>query len=405
MSATCSGRLRGVILPDMIDVAQARADTLGCESVAHLNNAGSSLPPRQVVDAVVDYLRVEEMMGGYEAAAHAGAELDAVYSSAAHMLNCRPDEIAFTANASDSWWRAFSSIALQRGDRVLLGHSEFQSNAFGLLQAAERGVLLDVVPNTPTGEIDLEALDRRLNDDVKLVCLTQISMANGSIHPAAAVGERARSVGATYLLDACQAAGQLPLDVEELGCDFLAFTGRKFMRGPRGTGILYARESIHDRLHPSPFVDGRSAEWTSPMTYELQPDARRFEFGEQNFAGKIGLAVAIDYALSIGLEPIAARVGELAAELRRRLRYLPGVEVRDEGQHQSGIVTFTLDGHAPLEVQGELGRHGVNVSAPGRRNAQLDLGVRGLDAVVRAGIHYYNTEDEIQRLVAVVATM
>ncbi len=386
----------------MIDIAQVRAETPGCAAVTHFNNAGSSLPPRPVVDAVVDYLRLEESMGGYEAAAHSEPQLDAVYPAAAQMLNCRSDEIAFTANASDSWWRAFSSIPLQPGDRVLLGHSEFQANAFGLLQAAERGVVLTVVPNDANGEIDLDAFDRLADERVKVVCLTQISMANGAIQPAAAVGERARALGAIYLLDACQAAGQLPLDVEELGCDFLAFTGRKFMRGPRGTGILYARESVMDQLGPPPFVDGRSADWTGPFTYELAPGARRFEFGEQNFAGKAGLGVAVEYAMSVGLDSVAARVGHLAGTLRQQLETVPGVEVHDEGRHQSGIVTFTVAGSTPSQIQRELASQRINVSAPGKRNAMLDLGGRGLEAVVRAGVHYFNTEEELQRLVGAV---
>ena len=387
----------------MIDVARVRAETPGCESVVHFNNAGSSLPPRPVVDAVVDYLRLEESMGGYEAHDHAAEQLDRVYGAASDLLGCSPGEIAFTANASDSWWRAFSSIELEPGDRVLLGHSEFQTNAFGLMQAAGRGVELEIVPNDSSGEIDLDALDRLLDDRVKLVSLTHISMANGAIQPAAQVGAMARSAGAIFLLDSCQAAGQLPLDVDELGCDFLTFTGRKFVRGPRGTGILYSRESVIERLGETPFVDGRSAEWLDGMAYEYQPGARRFEFGEQNFAGKAGLAVAIDYALDIGIGTIRTCVAELADELREALAGLDGVAVHDEGTQRSGIVTFTVDGTTSAEVKSHLSANGFNVSAPGRRNAQLDLGVRGLDSIVRAGVHYFNTSAEVERLVAAVA--
>ena len=387
----------------MIDISQVRADTAGCESVVHFNNAGSSLPPRQVVDAVVEYLRLEEAMGGYEAHDHAAAQLDRVYGAAAELLNCRPGEIAFTANASDSWWRAFSSVALEPGDRVLLGHSEFQTNAFALMQAAARGVELSVVPNDSSGDIDLHGFAELLDERVKLVSLTHISMANGAVQPAAEVGALARSVGAIFLLDSCQAAGQLPLDVEELGCDFLAFTGRKFMRGPRGTGILYARESVMPRLGVTPFVDGRSAEWTGDFTYEYQPGAQRFEFGEQNFAGKAGLAVAIDYALELGIDAIQHRITDLASELRTALAELEDVVIHDEGTQHSGIVTFTVGGAACADVKAHLSSNRINVSAPGRRNAQLDLGTRGLDAVIRAGVHYFNTSDEIAQLVSAVS--
>ena len=344
-------------------------------------------------------------MGGYEAEADRRDDLRRVYSATSTMLGCSPAEVAFTANASDSWWRAFISIPLSPGDRVLTGHSEFSTGGLGLLQARERGVIVDVIPNDDHGEIDLDALDSRLGDDVKAIVLTQISMSNGAVQHAAAVGERARAAGAVYLLDACQAAGQMPLDVDELMCDFLLFTGRKFMRGPRGTGVLYARSSVIEQLGQTPFLDGRSADWATADTYRYRGEARRFEFGEQNFAGKAGLGVAIEHALDIGLEAIASRVQAMATRLRSELDALPGVTVRDEGTIQSGIVTFTVDGHPPLDVRSTLGRLGINVSSPGRENAQWDLGARGLEMVVRAGVHYFNTDEEIDRLTAAVASL
>ncbi|MCP3857588.1 MAG: aminotransferase class V-fold PLP-dependent enzyme, partial [Actinomycetia bacterium] len=386
-----------------IDLERIRTDTPGAADIAHLNNAGSSLPPRPVVDAVVHYLRLEERMGGYETAAHQADQLDAVYDATARLLNCQPDEVAFTTSASDSWWRAFSAVPLAPGDRVLAGRSEFQTNAFGLLQARERGVQVDIVPHDADGVIDLEALDAMLDERVKLISLTHVSMSNGCVHPAAAVGERARAAGAFFLLDSCQAAGQLPLDVHQLGCDFLVYTGRKFMRGPRGTGILYARSSVLDRLGPSPFVDGRSAHWSSPDTYEFLPQAQRFEFGEQNYAGKVGLGVATQYALDIGIDAIAQRIAVLAGRLRSELAAIDGVEVRDEGVEQCGIVTFTVAGHEAKAVFQALQDRGVNVSAPGVHNAQNDLAPRGLDAVVRAGVHYFNTDADLDSLLTVVA--
>ncbi len=387
----------------MLDIAEVRADTAGCDGVAHFNSAGSSLPPRQVVDAVVDYLRQEELLGGYEAQAAMADRLEVVYRASARLLNCEPQHIAFANNASDAWWRAFSSVPLASGDRVLIGRSEFQANAFGLLQARDRGVQIDVVPNDDMGEIDLNALDSMIDGNVALIALTQISMSNGAVQPAAEVGKRARRAGIPFLLDACQAAGQLPLDVEELGCDFLVYTGRKFMRGPRGTGILYVRPSILDHLGPTPFVDARSAVWTGPETYHFQTGSTRFEVGELNYAGKAGLGVATEYALNIGIDAIADRVQLLANRLRSELAQIEGVQVRDEGRRHSGIVTFTVESVEPSEVQAALSKASVNVSAPGRNNAQLDLGTRGIESVVRAGVHYFNTDDEIDRLLAVVS--
>ena len=390
-----------------IDIVKVRGDTAGCEDVLHFNNAGSSLPPRQVVDAMVDYLRTEEVMGGYEIAADRAAELNVVYDASARYLNCDPSEIASTISAGDGWWRAFSSVPLEAGDRVLVGHSEYQANAFGWLQARERGAVVDVVPNDPGGDFDVEAFESMLDERVKLVSLTMVAMTNGAIHPAADVGRVLKASGsdAIYLLDACQAAGQLPLDVDELGCDFLHYTGRKFMRGPRGTGVLFARNDVHAKLGQTGFIDGRSAVWTSADTYEYMPGAKRFEFGEYGYGGKVGLGVATNYMLDLGIDAIAARVTSLSSLLRFDLSAIPKVAVLDTGTNKCGIVTFDVDGMSAQDVQAALSAKGINVSTPGVMLAQLELGPRSIDAVVRAGVHYFNIEEEVARFCEAVAEL
>ena len=222
-------------------------------------------------------------MGGYEAAEAHADEIDDVRRSAAEVLGFGVDEIAFQGSAIEGWWRAFLSIPIAPGDRVLASSSEHQSNAFGLLQARERGVVVDVVPNDTAGTIDLDALGSMIDERVKLVCLTQISMANGAVQPAAAVGRLCRGVGLPYLLDACQAAGQLPLDVDAHGVRLPVRHGPHVDAGPSSTV---------DALGPSPFVDGRSAEWLDRWDWQHTPGAQRFEIGERSYAGQIGLAVA-----------------------------------------------------------------------------------------------------------------
>lgn len=389
----------------MIDLARVRGDTLGVDDIVHLNNCGSSLPPRSVVDAQVDYLREEQRMGGYEVAAARSDDLHDFTVLTARMLGCGVDEVAFQGSAIEGWWRAFLSINLQPGDRVLAGTSEYQGNAFGLLQARDRGVLVETIPNDERGTIDLAALAAAIDDRVGLVCLTQVSMSNGAVHPAADVGRLCRDAGVPFLLDACQVAGQRPLDVDRLGCDFLVYTGRKFMRGPRGTGVLYARRSTVDRLGPSPFVDGRSGTWTGGDTWEHTPGAARFELGERSFAAQVGLAEATRYALDVGLDTIAERVGMLAERLRGQLAGLDLVRVRDEGDDRCGIVTFTLEGLTAAEVRSSLGAAGINIGAPGAVNARWDLGRRNIDAVARVGVHYFNSEHELDRLVDAVADL
>jgi cysteine desulfurase/selenocysteine lyase len=385
--------------PATIDVARARAQTPGTAHVTHLNNAGTALPPRPVTDAVIEHLRREATIGGYEAADAAAEQIENVPTAVARLLSCRPTEIAIVENATRAWDMAFYSLPFEPGDRILTGRSEYASNAIALLQTSRRtGARIEVIEDDESGQIDLAELERRIDADVKLISLTHVPTQSGLVNPAAEVGRLARAAGVPFLLDACQSAGQLPLDVEELGCDLLSATGRKYLRGPRGTGFLYARHGFLESLEP-PFLDLHSAEWTSPDEYEVVPDARRFESWEGNVAAKIGLGVAVDYALSWGLAAIEARVTGLAARLRAQLAELPGVRVHDHGRRLCGLVTFTVDGVGAGEVVARLRVLAINTSVSASTSSQYDLPHRGLSEVVRASVHYYNTEDELTRLV------
>ncbi len=388
-----------------IDVAAVRADTPGCREIVHLNNCGTALPPQPVLDSMIDYLRLEASVGGYEAMDEAADDLARVYTAGAELLNCDPGELAFTTGASEAWWRAFLSVPLEAGDRVLIGRTEYIANALALLQVAERGVQVDVIPDDEHGQVDVSVLAEMLDGRVKLVCLTSIAMTNGLVNPTGEVGALVRPTDAYFLVDACQAVGQMPVDVEEFGADFLSFTGRKFVRGPRGSGMLYVRAAILDELATPTFIDGRSADWTSEVSYELQPTAQRFELFECSYGAKVGFGKAIDYALDLGLEAIDRRVSDLADRLRGGLDSVSGVRVLDTGLRRCGIVTFDVAGRQAGAVTADLHAIGINTGSPGISGSRYDVASRSVDAVVRAGVHYYNTEDEIDRLVAEVAIL
>ncbi len=389
----------------MFDVARARALTPGCENVLHLNHAGASLPPSPVVDTVVAHLRREAEIGGYEAADEADDRLGAVYGSASRLLGAEADEIALVENATRAWDMAFYSFRFRAGDRILVGRAEYVSNVVAALHvAARQGVSVEVVEDDEHGQIDVGDLEARIDDRVRLVALTHVPTSGGLVNPAAEVGRVARAAGVPFLLDACQSAGQLPLDVAELGCDVLAFTGRKYVRGPRGTGVLYVRRALADRLEP-PFVELASATWTGPDRYELVPGARRFETWERSIAGLLGLGAAIDHALEWGLDAIAARVSALAEALRERLGAIDRVAVHDKGLRRCGIVTFTVDGLESGEAKRRLAAQRISTSVSSPSSAQLDLPARGLGDVVRASVHYVNTEEELDRAAEAVASL
>lgn len=381
-----------------LDVARARRDTPGCETVAHLNNAGAALPPSVVTDAVIAHLRLEARIGGYEAAAQAAEAVDGTYTAIARLINCRVDEVAVVENATRAWDMAFYSLPFTTGDRILTSSAEYASNAIALLQVAQRtGARVEVVDDDEHGQLDVRDLERRLDGTVKLVAVTHVPTHGGLVNPAAAIGRLTKAAGVPFLLDACQSVGQLPVDVAAIGCDLLSATGRKFLRGPRGTGFLYVSAELAARLQP-PFLDLHSATWEAPERYSVVAGARRFETWEGNVAAKIGLGVAVDYATSWGLPDIAAQVSDVARLLRSRLGEHAGVTVHDHGEHLCGIVTFSVRGVSSADVAGRLRAAGVNTSVTTAANSRFDP--LATENLVRASVHYYNTAEELDRLCA-----
>lgn len=367
----------------------------------HLNNAGAALPPRVVVDTVIEHLELEARVGGYAAADAVSERSAAVYTSIASLIGAAPDEIALVESATRAWDMAFYALAASfvPGDRILTSRAEYASNVIGFLQMAARtGAVVEVIPNDDTGQLSVDALRAMLDDRVRLIAISWIPTQGGLVNPAAAVGAVAQEAGVPYLLDACQAVGQLPVDVVALGCDFLSATGRKYLRAPRGTGFLYVRRSRLGELEP-PFLDVYAAQWAPGDRIVVRDDARRFESWERSVANQLGLGAAVDYARAVGIDAIATRVTALATSLREKLAALPVLTLHDLGHTRCGIVTFTIDGVDPYALAARLRGEAINISVSTIDFARYDFEARGLDAVARASVHYYNTEEELQQFV------
>jgi selenocysteine lyase/cysteine desulfurase len=382
-------------LSPAIDVEAVRAATPGAAQAHHFNAAGCSLASRATLDAVCEHLELEARAGGYEAAAAVRPRIEAVYETAAELLGAKAREIALVESATVGWRRGIDALRLAPGDRVVVSCSAYVSFALHLLALErERGVVVDVVPNGEDGAVDLARLERAL-DGAALLALAHVPTSSGVVEPVAAAGALARAAGVAFILDATQSVGQLAVDVDAIGCDLLVTTGRKYLRAPRGTGLLYVREALLERLLPAA-PDIRGAEWVADRDWTLDPGARRFETWEASVALRLGLGVALAEILDVGATE--AHLTTVAARLRAALAEMPGVELADPPAAGSAIVTFCVAGLAATDVVAALAGRDVKVVAVPRGHALWDLGGRGLAAVVRASPHVYDNDADLEAL-------
>ena len=378
------------------DIQAFRAETSGTAERIHFNNAGASLPPDVVVKTMVDFLHEEAVYGGYETEAKYRKQLDHTHALIAQLINANADEIALVENASAAWEIAFNGLHFKPGDELIVSEMEYVSNVLALLNAQKLyGIVIKKIANDANGNFPLHELDAAITDNTKLIAITHVPSTAGNVLPAAAIGEIARKHNIVYLLDACQSAGQIPLDVQSIGCDMLAVTGRKYLRGPRGSGFLYVRKQMLEKLRVS-FFDGRTVTSVNQQSFVVRPDARRFEWYEKNPAVILGLQKAVEYALNIGVDRIWQRVQSLASLFRQRLHEIDGVVVHDQGDVLCGIVTFSVTGVAAKELRATLAAKNINVHIGLAPSTLYYMNRKGLDGIVRASVHYYNTEAEIE---------
>jgi selenocysteine lyase/cysteine desulfurase len=393
--------LVGVNAPGL-DVAAARAATPGCADRNFLLSAGASLPTQTTLDAVVGHLQREAAVGGYQAADEAHDVLQRGRADLAALVGGEPAEIAFAPSDSVAWvkvwWGWVVGGNVPAGSVVLVDRLAYHSHYAALVQT-QRLVDFEIrmLPSLPDGTVDVAALD--VPDDVNAVCATMIGTHCGNVNPIAEIG--AKAPGVPMFVDGCQAIGQLEIDVRRLGCHVLTGTGRKYLRGPRGSGILWIDAAMVDRFEP-PGIDATSTDWVAGGGLSTRPGIGRFEEYEVSYAAMVGLCSAAHQARTIGMPAIEARVTSLAAGLRAGLGRIDAVTVHDTAARLSGIVTFTVAGVEPAAVVDIADRNGITINASTAPWAALDMGAKGLTSVVRVSPHYFNTERELEQLVDVV---
>ena len=390
----------------MIDIEKIRAETPGIEFSTHLLACGSSLMPNNVVDAITQHTQLEALMGGYEAEAKKADELNNIYDIVAKHIGANSYEIALMENSTVAWSHAFYALPLNSGSKILTSEAEYAANYVAFLQRAKRdNLIIDIVPSDESGTLDINALESMVDEEVGLIAISWIPTNGGLVNPAEKVGQIAKKYNIPYLLDACQAAGQMSIDVEKIGCDFLAATGRKFLRGPRGTGFLYIKDKWLSIIEPV-MIDHFGAPWVSKNTYELRKDARRFETWENSYALRIGLGEAITYAEEIGIDLIHERVQLLARLNRKLLSEVKNVQVRDIGTEQCGIISFSIEEEKnPKKIVDQMSEAGFTIGSVEPESTLIDSEKRNLPTLLRMAPHYYNTEEEIEKAVKQISLL
>lgn len=388
-----------------MNLQQLRAETPGCQFKIHLNNAGASFMPQPAVEAIRSYLELENTTGGYELAHQKADELKGIYQALAQYLHCTAEEIAITSSATDSYARALSAIPFRAGDLILTTESDYASNHIAFLSLQKRfDIKIMRIANDASGQLDLAAFAKAIeNHHPKLVAVTHVPTNSGIIQPVEIVGQYCRQHDILYLVDACQSAGQLPLDVQAIGCDFLTATFRKFMRGPRGMGFLYVSKRVLENGLEPLFIDMRGADWVGAAHYLPKAGAGRFEYWEFPYALVMGAKVAVEYMLHIGIENIAKRNEELCRHLRGKLSEIAGIRLLDEGTRLCSIITLVHDQYTSEELQNKLSALNINTSVSGRSGALIDFDKKGVHSALRLSPHYFNTIEELDAMVVALS--
>lgn len=387
-----------------MDIKRLRGDTAGCEEQLFMNSAGSSLPPSSVNKRIIAYLKEEEAKGGYNLQFSSQHLFDEFYCQIAKLMHCNSRNIAFASSATDAYGKALSSIRFEKDDLILTSDGDYVSNYFQFINLKERyGIRIERMGLLENGDLDLRSIEKQILEwQPKLVALAHIPTNSGLVQDASAIGKMCKSEKYIYLVDACQSVGQMDVDVQQLNCDFLTVTGRKFLRGPRGTGFLYASDEMLDNGMRPITMDGVGGVWTEALDYTLEYSAKRFELWEKPFANLLGFTEAIRYANEIGMVKIEERNTLLMSRLRSNLQNTDGVMLLDKGSRLSNILTFRKEGVSMQRTQSHFKEHKLTCGFGTRSQAVIDYDKKGIEWLVRISPHYFNTLEEMNKVTEII---
>lgn len=379
---------------------RTRNDTPGAATVVHLNNAGCSLATDSVLAAQHAYLDAEATLGGYETALAHEEVAARFYELGAQVIRADADEMGYCHSATHAWRKVLFSLPLLQGATIAFDESIYGGNLIALLDGQRRlGWRLIPIPIAPSGLIDGEVLADVLDRSrVDLLAVTHMPAQSGVVNDLQLIARNAEAGGALTLVDACQSLGHVPIDVTRDRIDAMVFTGRKYLRAPRGTGGYFVRRTLLEGL--APFApDIQSAEVLDRrMAWRIRDGSRRLEEWERNWANVIGAVAALEYLVGLDASWIFSRISRTAEQLVATLRTVPGVEVRRRSAERGGIVVFDVPGRDLLEIRDRLRGAGVNVMFAGPQNAPLEMFARQERGWLRASVHYFNDESDLESL-------
>ncbi|WP_126428777.1 aminotransferase class V-fold PLP-dependent enzyme [Brevibacillus marinus] len=392
-----------------MDIAQIRKDTPLHEQYSYINTAAASAPPRQVVEAIADYLHKTASLGPYLPSfrRETYAKVDEIREKAGAFIGASAREIAFVKNGTEAINFIAGGLAWNEGDEVILADLEFHSNFVPWLKLQREGkIKLKVLKTDNSGVISVAELEKLITPRTRLITVSHLPNASGALQPVQEICALAKRHNVLTLVNASQTLGLVPIDVKELNCDFLAACGRKWLRGPEGSGILYIREELIDSIQPVLIGWGGTSWDFETNEYSFLPIAKRVEAGCPIVPSILGLGAAIDYAANIGIQAIFERVKELTRYAVERMQTIPGIAIYgpDRIENRLGIIPFNVDGLSPDRITQFLEENRIIIEA-GTFMANTMLQQYGIAKMARLSPHYFNTTEEIDRTVELIKVL
>lgn len=380
-----------------MNINQIRQDILNYNDKLFLNSASSSLPAKSVVQKITEYLVEEQQIGGYKSQELHTEAINRFYTEAAQLLNCHPKNIAFANNATDAFAKAMASIDFKKGDIIITSDDDYVANQFQFIALQKRfGIIIKRIATFDNGDLDISHFESLITKErPKIVALAHVPTGSGLVQNVKAVGNICYKNDILFLLDACQSVGQMHVDVQEIKCDFLSVTGRKFLRGPRGTGILYVSDKILNSDFYPLTIDSNGADWIDNNNFKLFDSAKRFEFWESSRALVVGFGEALRYLNAIGIQNIEQRNTELITHLRNNLSAIEEITLHDKGSKTCNILTFRKQGKSLDKMISYLDKNNVFYSISSKPSSFIDFNKKGVDWVIRLSPHYFNTFEEL----------